>query len=107
MIVSLEALKLYCNRCGWSWLRRTAEEPKQCPACKSKFWGKPRVRAIAPERRVARNENFENSTAGRSHARARRRTERERKRTGGGYTAAVGRSDRNRSGSSRRRRAEA
>jgi uncharacterized OB-fold protein len=36
-----------CNRCGHTWVPRENEEPKVCPACKSPYWNKERVRGIA------------------------------------------------------------
>ena len=50
----LKELMLQCNRCNHKWLRRTLTEPKQCPACRSKFWNKPRVRKVKRARRAER-----------------------------------------------------
>jgi hypothetical protein len=37
-----------CERCDNEWLPRDADvEPKQCPACKSPYWNKPRQRKVA------------------------------------------------------------
>lgn len=35
-----------CTRCSHGWQQRAPEEgrPKQCPACKSPYWDRPRVR---------------------------------------------------------------
>src|SRR4029434_4816660 len=46
----LAALTHHCRRCEHTWLRRAAYDPRQCPKCKTKFWNKPRVRKIKPER---------------------------------------------------------
>lgn len=36
-----------CNRCGHKWVPRENAEPKVCPYCKSPYWNKKRVRAVA------------------------------------------------------------
>lgn len=36
-------LSLRCTRCGHNWIPRTAN-PKECPACKSPYWNRPRQR---------------------------------------------------------------
>jgi predicted Zn-ribbon and HTH transcriptional regulator len=28
-----------CRKCGWRWAKRV-EKPAECPACKSRGWGK-------------------------------------------------------------------
>lgn len=30
--------ELTCKRCGYRWVPRTVE-PKECPSCKTRFWG--------------------------------------------------------------------
>jgi len=34
--------KLYCRRCGHSWVMRGEQPPKFCPKCNSPYWNKPR-----------------------------------------------------------------
>lgn len=34
----MNILKLKCKRCGYEWIPRTENLPKQCPRCKSPFW---------------------------------------------------------------------
>jgi len=42
-----------CERCGNEWLPRDADtEPKQCPACKSPYWNKPRQRNVKVSKRA-------------------------------------------------------
>src|SRR5215472_15946629 len=60
---SLNALRLECNRCGASWLRRTEALPRQCPRCKTVYWNKPRVRAAGGGRRKKRTANETRATA--------------------------------------------
>ena len=38
----MEAIGCQCLRCGHEWLPRTATVPKQCPACKSRYWNEKR-----------------------------------------------------------------
>jgi hypothetical protein len=55
--INLEALKamlLECNRCRHQWLKRTRTVPRQCPACKSTYWNKPRTRKRKRNLRAAR-----------------------------------------------------
>ena len=33
--------RLFCNRCGREWIRRSEKLPRQCPACKSLRWNRP------------------------------------------------------------------
>jgi hypothetical protein len=49
----LDGLRLTCLRCRHSWLRRVIEDPKQCPACRTRLWNTPRVRKISNERKAA------------------------------------------------------
>jgi predicted Zn-ribbon and HTH transcriptional regulator len=45
-------LVLKCTRCGHEWLRRDLVKlPRQCPACHSPYWDRPRVLAV---KKVAR-----------------------------------------------------
>jgi hypothetical protein len=50
----LDGLRLTCIRCRHSWLRRVIEDPKQCPACRTRLWNTPRTRKISKERKAAR-----------------------------------------------------
>ena len=34
-----------CSRCDYAWYGKP--EPVRCPACKSQYWNKPRVRKLA------------------------------------------------------------
>jgi predicted Zn-ribbon and HTH transcriptional regulator len=36
----------HCGRCEHTWVAQVAI-PKQCPACRSPYWNRPRVRRIA------------------------------------------------------------
>src|SRR5215471_833200 len=49
-------LMFNCGRCQHSWLRRTLKIPAQCPACKSRFWNKPREREIAKARKAGKRD---------------------------------------------------
>jgi len=40
--------KLKCKKCGHEWLPRTAQDPRECPKCKSRDWNK-----AAPKTEVA------------------------------------------------------
>jgi predicted Zn-ribbon and HTH transcriptional regulator len=40
----LAALERACKRCGHTWLKRKAEDPKNCPKCKSPYWDRERTR---------------------------------------------------------------
>jgi len=31
-------MKYKCKKCGYEWLARIETEPKECPACKSRYW---------------------------------------------------------------------
>jgi len=35
-----------CNRCHHKWFKRKKSEPILCPACKSPYWNKERVREV-------------------------------------------------------------
>ena len=35
---------LTCQKCGHTWYRRQAQEPRQCPHCKNPQWHQPRQR---------------------------------------------------------------
>ena len=39
--------RVTCNRCQFNWLPNSTRIPKQCPACRSPYWNKPRVREFA------------------------------------------------------------
>jgi len=44
ILVALERGLSYlrCTRCGHRWPRRKESKPKQCPACHSPYWDRPR-----------------------------------------------------------------
>jgi hypothetical protein len=52
--MNISDLMLRCNRCRHKWLRRSAQRPKQCPACKTTFYDRERVRNIRRDRRAAK-----------------------------------------------------
>jgi len=35
-----------CKRCGYEWIPRTIQEPRECPDCKNRYWNKDYVRGI-------------------------------------------------------------
>jgi predicted Zn-ribbon and HTH transcriptional regulator len=37
-------LQLQCKRCGYKWIPRKLDKPRECPDCKNRYWDKPRVR---------------------------------------------------------------
>ena len=37
-IKEVKTYKCKCERCGHSWITRTAEHPVVCPKCKSPYW---------------------------------------------------------------------
>jgi len=41
----LNALQPVCCRCGYRWIKRKTEDPKQCPRCHSPYWKTKRIRA--------------------------------------------------------------
>ena len=52
-----------CSRCDNSWWKRGTYTPKQCPACKSRFWNKPRIRKISEDRMAKKKggDTYENA----------------------------------------------
>jgi DNA-directed RNA polymerase subunit RPC12/RpoP len=49
MVSSTVIHSLHCYRCGWEWIPRQAKPPVKCPACKSPYWDKPKVRKGKPK----------------------------------------------------------
>lgn len=43
MSQSITIPTLKCLRCGHSWLQRTQNTPRMCPACKSYKWQEPKA----------------------------------------------------------------
>ncbi len=42
--LKIVVMALQCDRCRYKWVSRSAKDPKECPACKSRYWNKARVR---------------------------------------------------------------
>lgn len=55
---------LCCKRCGYEWIPRKIEPPRQCPQCHSWLWNTERTLDIAPERMAARHEEKEAARKG-------------------------------------------
>src|ERR1700685_4374804 len=42
-----------CERCGYEWLpRKSEQQPRTCPSCRSPYWDRPRDKEISDEHRV-------------------------------------------------------
>jgi hypothetical protein len=48
----LRSMILECKRCRYTWLRRQAALPQQCPACTSQYWTSERVLDLPDERKA-------------------------------------------------------
>jgi DNA-directed RNA polymerase subunit RPC12/RpoP len=40
--MNLQSLK--CLRCGYEWVPKSLNDPRQCPKCNSRYWNKPKVK---------------------------------------------------------------